>query len=91
MAECTSETAENTPGEIIVDNDDFRNDTLTGGGTSHCTNVMYVQLLTLDHHCSRDGERIKKRKVLPSQLEEITERMTSHQRYITRKQGKSVP
>ena len=26
-----------------VDNDDFRNNTLTGGGTLHLINVMYIQ------------------------------------------------
>ena len=31
------------PNIQIVDNDDFCNDTLTGGGISHLTNVMYIQ------------------------------------------------
>ena len=86
-AECRNEIAENTPGVIIVDNDD---DTLTGGDTSHRTNVMYVQPLTLQHYGSGDGERIKKGKVLSSKLKEIAEGMTSHERYITRKQGEPV-
>ena len=42
-ADCPNEIAEDKPGVIIVDNDDFQNDTLTGGNTSHRTNVMYVQ------------------------------------------------
>ena len=42
-SDCPSEIAEDKPGVVIVDNDDFRNDTLTGGNTSHRTNVMYVQ------------------------------------------------
>ena len=89
-AECPNEIAENTPGVIIVDNDDFQNDTLTGGDTSHRTNVMYVQPLTLELHGSGDGERIKKGKVLSSKLKEIAEDMTSHERYITRKRGEPV-
>ena len=40
--ECPNEIAENIPGVIVVDNDDFRNDALTGGDTSHRTNLMYV-------------------------------------------------
>lgn len=29
-SECPNETAENTPGVIVVDNDNFRNDTIDG-------------------------------------------------------------
>jgi hypothetical protein len=78
-AECPNEIAENTPGVIIVDNDNFRNDTLTGGDTSHRTNVMYVQSLTLEHHGYQDGERVKNRRVLSSKLKEITKGMTAHE------------
>ena len=46
-SEFPNEIAENTPGVIVVDNDDFQNDTLTGGDTSHRTNVMYVQPVSL--------------------------------------------
>ena len=42
-SDCPNKIAEDKPGIIIVDNDDFQNDTLTGGNTSHRTNVMYVQ------------------------------------------------
>jgi len=31
------------PGTAVMDNDDFKDDTLTGAGTSHRTNVMFVQ------------------------------------------------
>ncbi len=48
--ECPNEIAEDKPGVIIVDNDDFRNDTLTGGNTSHHTYVMYVQRFSLENH-----------------------------------------
>ena len=33
--DCPNEITEDTPAIVIVDNDDFQNDTLTGGGTSH--------------------------------------------------------
>ena len=46
-SDCPNEIAEGKPGVIIVDNDDFQNDTLTGGNTSHRTNVMYVQQVSL--------------------------------------------
>lgn len=42
--ECRNEIAEKIPGVIVVDNEDFRNDTLTGGDTSHRTNVMHSNL-----------------------------------------------
>ncbi len=40
---CPKEIAEGIPGTGILDNDDFKEDTLTGGNTSHRTNVMFVQ------------------------------------------------
>ena len=46
-SDCPNEIAENKPDFIIVDNDDFQNDTLTGDNTSYRTNVMYVQLVPL--------------------------------------------
>ena len=40
---CQPELSNDLPSIQIVDNDDFCNDTLTGGGISHLTNVMYIQ------------------------------------------------
>ena len=40
---CPPELSNDLPSIQIVDNDDYRNDTLTGGGTSLLTNVMYIQ------------------------------------------------
>ena len=37
---CPSEMGNGKSGIQIVDNNDFRNDTLTGAGTSHRTNIM---------------------------------------------------
>ena len=42
-AACPKEIAVGVPGTAIIDNDDFKEDTLTGGGTSHRTNMMFVQ------------------------------------------------
>ena len=39
---CPYEIAEKVPSISIIDNDDFRNDTLTGGGTAHRTNWMFL-------------------------------------------------
>ena len=40
---CAPELAENYPAIAIMDNDDFKDDTLTGPDTSHRTNVIFVQ------------------------------------------------
>ena len=40
---CPDEIADGYPATVIVDNDDFKDDDLTGGTTSHRTNMMYVQ------------------------------------------------
>lgn len=43
-ATCTQEIADGKPAIVIIDNDDFKIDTLTGNSTgAHRTNVMYVQ------------------------------------------------
>ena len=41
--DCPFELAEGKPAIAIIDNDDFKSDTLTGAGQSHRTNVMFVQ------------------------------------------------
>ena len=40
---CPEEIAYKKPGTVIIDNDDFKDDDLTGGTTSHRTNMMFVQ------------------------------------------------
>ena len=40
---CPDEIAGKVPSISIIDDDDFRNDTLTGGGTAHRTNWMFLQ------------------------------------------------
>jgi len=42
---CPDEIAEGEPSINIIDNDDFLSDTLTGGGTAHCCNWMFLQRL----------------------------------------------
>ena len=40
---CPTEIAEGKAGTAIIDNDDFKDDDLTGGTTTHRTNMMFVQ------------------------------------------------
>ncbi len=49
---CPEELAVCIPGAAIMDNDDFKDDTLTGANSSHCTNVMFVQPLDMSRHVS---------------------------------------
>ena len=41
---CPAEIAEGKAGAVLIDNDDFKDDDLTGGMTSHRTNMMFVKL-----------------------------------------------
>ena len=63
-ADYPNEIAEDKPGVIIVDNDDFQNDTLTCVNTSHRTNVMYVQQANLENRSPQCDERVKDLKAL---------------------------
>ena len=47
---CPPELGIGKPGIQIVDNDDIWNDNLTGAGTSHRTNMMYIQHSNLVTH-----------------------------------------
>ena len=42
-SDCPFELADGKPAIAVVDNDDFKMDTLTGAGQAHRTNVMFVQ------------------------------------------------
>jgi len=46
---CSDDINEGEPSISIIDNDDFSNDTLTGGGTAHRCNWMFLQYLK---HCN---------------------------------------
>ena len=83
--ECPNEVSENEPGVVIVDKDDFRNDMLTGRDTSHRTNVMYVQPVSLEHNSPECGDHVKDAKELASTLKEMVTEMHTHERYVTHK------
>ena len=40
---CPAEIAEGKAGTVIIEDDDFKDDDLTGGTTLHRTNMMFVQ------------------------------------------------
>jgi len=53
---CSDEINEGEPSISIIDNDNFSNDTLTGGGTAQRCNWMFLQRLK---YCDPD---VKKRR-----------------------------
>ena len=53
---CSDEINKGEPSISINDNDDFSNDTLTGGGTAHRCNWMFLQHLK---HCNSLSQEIE--------------------------------
>ena len=56
--ECPIEIAYDTPDVAVMDNDDFKDETLTGADMSHRTNVMFVRQLSLKND-DEDQDRPK--------------------------------
>lgn len=75
---CPHELAMGKPGITIVDNDDFNNGTLTSAGTSHHTNVMYIQEESLEvlHRDASEWETDAK------QLSQILEDLANEVRHV---------
>ena len=92
-SDCPFELAEGKPAIAIVDNDDFKSDTLTGAGQSHRTNVMYVQPQSFDSELSsmNQGERpvadAKLASSLSVTLKELGDEMQKLTPYKTVKRG----
>ncbi|KAK1902008.1 U3 small nucleolar RNA-associated protein 10 [Dissostichus eleginoides] len=89
---CPAEIAEGEPSISIIDNDDFRNDTLTGGGTSHRCNWMFLQReerLVHKHEANTQDEqpRIKHAKTVSDVLTEKASEMQTVMPYRTVKRG----
>ena len=92
---CPDEVAEGKPSISVIDNDDFHNDTLTGGGTAHYTNWMFLQHLNSEstgiQECEANvqGEqvRIKDAKTVSQALTEKTSEMQAVTPYKTIKRG----
>ena len=72
---------------LVLVSSSTTNDMLTGGNTSHRTNVMYVQRVSLEYHDPQCGERVKDAQALSSTLKEIATGMQTHDHYITNKRG----
>ena len=72
---CRPELGIAKPGIQIADNDDVRNYTFTGAGTSHRTNIMYSQhsnLVTPTENINVDSDNISERfRVHATRLKEV--------------------
>ena len=90
---CPFELAEEKPAVAIVDNDDFKSDTLTGAGQPHRTNVMFVQPESFDSEPSsqNDGDRprpsARLATSLSTSLKELGSEMQKVNPYKTVKRG----
>ena len=70
---CPAEIAEKKPGTVIIDNDDFKDDDLTGGTTSHRTNMMFVQPIKwIEEQCDqrplKTNARQKLKEIIPEEI-----------------------
>ena len=66
---CLPELGIGKPGIQLVDNDDSRNDALTGAGTSHLSNIMYIQHSNLappTENMNVDSDNISERLKVPA-------------------------
>lgn len=89
---CPKEIAEGQPSISIIDNDDFRNDTLTGGGTAHRCNWMFLQhldrlVLENEPNINDEQARVKDTKALSHALTEKASDMQAVTPYRTIKRG----
>ena len=72
FSSCPNEIAKGEPVIALVDNIDFKNDTLTGGGQAHRTNVMHVQPKSPEGKRDDTENRVTNSQQLSSTLTDIT-------------------
>ncbi len=80
---CPDEIAEKVPSISIIDNDDFRNDTLTGGGTAHRTNWMFLQRIEHQSIEVRANRDILPHKEDPKTLSQVLIQKASDMQVVT--------
>ena len=89
---CPDAIAEGQPSISIIDNDEFHSDTLTGGGTSHRCNWMFLQcleqqLLEYNANVQELHSRTKDVKTMSLALSEKVSEMQAVTPYKTTKRG----
>ena len=82
-ATCPHEIADGKPSIVIIDNDDFKYDTMTGNATrAHRTNVMYVQPENYEKKSEEEpAARVIKKKEISAQLKQKCAELNQVQQY----------
>ena len=77
---CPEKIADGKPRISIIDNDDFLNDTLTGGGTAHRCNWMFLQRQEhlVEYEASNDDE-LRQSTNAKTLSEDLTQRASDMQ------------
>ena len=94
---CPFEVAAGKPAVVIVDNDVFKSDTLTGANpNTHRTNICYVQSHSCDAYSFKNGDRpvfqstCKLAASLSKMLKELGSNMQKTEPYKTVKHGEPL-
>ena len=92
-ATCPQGIADGKPAIVIVDNDDFKIDTMTGNATkAHRTNVMFVQPMSYEKKTDEEPvARLIKKKEISAQLKEKCAELTQVYQYRCPPGSKSEP
>jgi hypothetical protein len=82
-ATCPQEIADGKPAIVIIDNDDFKIDTMTGNATgAHRTNVMFVQPESYEKKPEEEpAARLIKKKEISAQLKQKCAELTQVHQY----------
>ena len=90
---CPQEIADCIPSIVIVDNDDFKIDTMTGNATgAHRTNVMLVQPEKYEKVGRKQVQlNVMKKKEVSTKLKEKSSELTSVQQYVCSPGSSSEP
>ena len=92
-ASCPQEITDSKPAIVIVDNDNFKIDTMTGNATgAHRTNVMFVQPESYEKKPDEEpAARLIKKKEISAQLKQKCSELTQVQQYRCPPGSKSEP
>ena len=92
-ATCPQEIADDKPVIVIVDNDDFKIDTLTGNASgAHRTNVMFVQPESYEKKPDEEPTaRLTKKKEISAQLKQKCAELTQVHQYRCPPESMSEP
>ena len=91
-ATCPQEIADDIPAIVIVDNDDFKIDTMTGNATAaHRTNVMFVQPLRYEKKPDDEPPAKLVKREISAQLKQKCAELTHVRQYRCPPGSKSEP